>query len=61
MGNVGSAEEGVEETPSQGSSTVAPTSDVHPLHQEILTAAAREAQQGRDVIHPSNDLLKSSN
>jgi len=50
MGNVGSAEEGVEETPGQGSSTAMPTSDVSSLHQEILTATATEMQPGRAVL-----------
>lgn len=50
MGNVGSSEEGVEETPGQGSSTTMPSSDANLLHQEVLTTAAGEVQTGGGVI-----------
>jgi len=47
MGNVASAEEGVEETPGQGSSTAMPTSDVNLPHQEVLATTTAELQTGR--------------
>jgi len=53
MGNVGSSEEGNEETPGQVSSTAKPTSEATVAHQEILVSLAVEMQNGRDAILPA--------
>jgi len=59
MGNVGSADEGVGETPGHGSSTVTPTSDEHSPHQEIVTASATvaEVQSGRVATYSKREHL----
>jgi len=59
MGNVGSADEGVGETPGHGSSTVTPTSVEHSPHQEIVTASATvaEVQSGRVATLPHRNFL----
>jgi len=60
MGNIGSSEEGVEETPGRSSSTFEPTSGTTMAHQEMLTAATDEqVQRGRGVTTGAH--LRGSN